>query len=60
MRIKLTTTIDKNPENGCEAGKEFEGVLIHPRSSTVEFESDSGKLVRAFHYEYEEIVESES
>ncbi|WP_440874537.1 hypothetical protein [Thalassotalea sp. PLHSN55] len=57
MRIRLTATIDKNPENGCEAGKEFEAVLIHPRSTTVEFTSDANKQVRAFHYEYE-VVES--
>ena len=57
MRIKLTATIDSTPEHGCETGKEFEGVLIHPRSSTVEFEADSGKKFRAFHYEYE-VIES--
>ncbi len=55
MRIRLTATIDKNSEHGCESGKEFEGVLIHPRSTTVEFVSDSGKHFRAFHYEYEVI-----
>ena len=59
MRIKLTATIDKNPEHGCEAGNEFEGVLIHPRSTTVEFESKSGKLFRAFTYEYEVVEDAE-
>lgn len=55
MRIRLTTTIDTNSEHGCESGKEFEAVLIHPRSTTVEFVADSGKPFRAFHYEYEVI-----
>lgn len=59
MRIKLTTTIDKNPEHGCEEGKEFDAVLIHPRSTTVEFTTISDKQFRAFHYEYEVVEASE-
>ena len=60
MRIKLTTDItdlDKSAAHGCVAGKEFEAVLIHPRSTTVEFISDEGKEFRAFYYEYE-VIES--
>jgi len=30
--------------------------LILPRSTTVEFETDSGNKVRAFSYEYEKIT----
>ena len=59
MRIKLTTDIDSSPEHGCVAGKEYEGVLIHTRSTTVEFMSDADKPFRAFHYEYEVIEEAE-
>ena len=57
MRIKLTADIDKSPEHGCLTGKEFEAILIHPRSKSVEFISDEGKAFRAFPYEYE-VVES--
>lgn len=53
MRIKLTVDIDKNPENNCVIGNEYDAVLIHPRSTTVEFIADSGKPFRAFYYEYE-------
>ncbi len=59
MRIKLTSDIDKSAEHGCIAGNEFEAVLIHPRSTTVEFISNEGKAFRAFHYEYEEIESEE-
>ncbi|MEW6982807.1 hypothetical protein AAD001_09175 [Colwelliaceae bacterium 6471] len=55
MRIKLIVDIDTSPEHNCVAGKEFEAVLIHPRSTTVEFIADSGNPFRAFHYEYEVI-----
>ena len=57
MRIKLTADIEKNFEHGRSAGEEFEAVLIHPRSTTVEFITDSGKALRAFSYEYE-VIES--
>jgi len=55
MRIKLTADIEKKFEHGCSAGEEFDAVLIHPRSTTVEFITDCGKALRAFSYEYEEI-----
>lgn len=55
MRIKLTADIEKKFEHGCSAGEEFDAVLIHPRSTTVEFVTDCGKELRAFSYEYEEI-----
>ncbi len=55
MRIKLTKDIDQSAEHDCVAGKEFDAVLIHPRSTTVEFISEAGKAFRAFYYEYEEI-----
>jgi len=57
MQIKLTADIEKNFDHGCSAGEEFEAVLIHPRSTTVEFITDSGKALRAFSYEYE-VIES--
>lgn len=57
MRIKLTTDVEKTTEHACLAGTEFDAVLIHPRSTTVEFLSESGKALRAFSYEYE-VVDS--
>ena len=57
MRIKLITDIDKKFEHGCSAGEEFEAVLIHPHSTTVEFITESNKALRAFSYEYE-VIES--
>ena len=53
MRIKLTTSISKNEEDGCLIGREFDAILVAPRSTTVEFVNDAGKRFRAFHYEYE-------
>ena len=58
MQIKLTADIEIKCEHGCSAGEEFEAVLIHPRSTTVEFITESGKALRAFNYEYE-VIESE-
>lgn len=55
MRIRLTADIEKNFPHGVSAGEEFDAVLIQPRSTTVEFITDDGKALRAFHYEYEEI-----
>ena len=57
MRIRLIADIEKKFEHGCSAGEEFEAVLIHPRSTTVEFITQSNKALRAFSYEYE-IIES--
>ena len=57
MRIKLIADIEKKFEHGCSAGEEFEAVLIHPRSTTVEFITDADKTLRAFSYEYE-VIES--
>ena len=54
MLIKLTQEIKCGPET-CSVGEEYEAVLILPRSTTVEFETATGRKVRAFHYEYEKI-----
>jgi hypothetical protein len=51
MRIKLTQDVICGDET-CLTGEEYEGVLIIPRSTTVEFVASSGKKVRAFSYEY--------
>ena len=60
MRIKLTQEIVCGPDT-CSVGEEYEAVLILPRSTTVEFESASGRKVRAFSYEYEKLAaESEA
>jgi hypothetical protein len=55
MRIRLTTDLSDGIEHGCVVGKEFDAVLIRPRSTTVEFVSDAGRRVRAFYYEYETV-----
>lgn len=57
MQIKLTKEIVSGGET-FSVGEEYEAVLILPRSTTVEFESASGKKVRAFTYEYEKIAAS--
>lgn len=57
MRIKLTQDIICGDDT-LLTGEEYEAVLIIPRSTTVEFDSDSGKKVRAFHYEYEKVSAS--
>ncbi|WP_170252756.1 hypothetical protein [Colwellia echini] len=54
MLIKLTQDIKCGPET-CSAGEEFEAVLILPRSTTVEFVTESGRKVRAFNYEYTKV-----
>lgn len=55
MIIKLTQDIVCGPDT-CLTGEEYEAVLILPRSTTVEFESKSGRKVRAFSYEYEKVA----
>lgn len=59
MRIKLTQDIVCGPES-FSVGEEYDAVLILPRSTTVEFESDTGRKVRAFSYEYENITPTDS
>ncbi|MBU2872337.1 hypothetical protein [Colwellia sp. E2M01] len=54
MRIKLTQEIKCGPDT-CSVGEEYEAVLILPRSTTVEFEVQSGRKVRAFNYEYTKV-----
>lgn len=54
MRIKLTQAIKCGSETYA-VGEEFEAVLILPRSTTVEFTTESGRKVRAFSYEYEKL-----
>ena len=51
MRIKLTQDLAYENDT-CLTGEEYEAVLILPRSTTVEFVTDSGKKIRAFNYEY--------
>lgn len=51
MRIKLTQDLVCGPDT-CLTGEEYDAVLILPRSTTVEFEADSGRKIRAFSYEY--------
>lgn len=51
MRIKLTQDLVYGDDTYL-TGEEYEAVLILPRSTTVEFVADSGKKIRAFHYEY--------
>ena len=58
MQIKLTADIVCGEET-CLTGQEYEAVLILPRSTTVEFETTSGKKVRAFNYEYEKVTPAE-
>ena len=55
MRIKLTQDIKCGNDNFL-TGEEYEAVLILPRSTTVEFVANTGKKVRAFNYEYEEVT----
>ena len=42
MRIKLTQDLAYENDT-CLTGEEYEAVLILPRSTTVEFVTDSGK-----------------
>ncbi|MEW6991017.1 hypothetical protein AADZ91_10045 [Colwelliaceae bacterium 6441] len=58
MRIKLTQDI-KCANDTCLTGNEYDAVYILPRSTTVEFVTDSGKKVRAFSYEYEKVASEE-
>ncbi|WDE14148.1 hypothetical protein [Thalassomonas haliotis] len=60
MRIKLTCDIFGGAEDGCVKGKEFDAVLVGPRSTTVEIVGDSGRPHRAFHYEYEMVTEEQA
>ena len=55
MRIKLTQEIVCGNDT-CLADEEYEAVLILPRSTTVEFISNSGNKIRAFHYEYVKVT----
>ncbi len=55
MRIKLTQNIVCGQDTFL-TGEEYEAVLILPRSTTVEFETNSGSKVRAFNYEYEKVT----
>ena len=59
MRIKLTKNIEKFSETTCVEGTEYDAVLIHPHSSTVEFLNEAGTAFRAFNYEYEKIEVAE-
>lgn len=54
MRIKLTQDLVCGNET-CLTDEEYEGVLISPYSTTVEFVSNSGIKLRAFNYEYEKV-----
>jgi len=55
MRIKLTQDLVCGNDT-CLTGEEYEAVLILPRSTTVEFVTDSGKKIRAFNYEYVKVA----
>jgi hypothetical protein len=55
MRIKLTQNITCGDDT-CLIDEEYEAVLILPRSTTVEFVSESGKKIRAFNYEYVKVA----
>ncbi|ALO33390.1 hypothetical protein CMT41_00675 [Colwellia sp. MT41] len=55
MRIKLTQDLICGQDTFL-TGEEYEAVLILPRSTTVEFVANSGKKVRAFSYEYVEVL----
>jgi len=55
MRIKLTQDLVCGQDT-CLTGEEYEAVLILPRSTTVEFETDSGSKIRAFSYEYVKVA----
>ncbi len=55
MRIKLTQDL-KSGHDTLLTGEEYEAVLILPRSTTVEFVTDSGKKIRAFNYEYVKVT----
>ena len=55
MRIKLTQDLVHGHDTFL-TGEEYEAVLILPRSTTVEFVSDSGKKIRAFSYEYVKVA----
>jgi len=55
MRIKLTQDVVCGHDT-CLTGEEYEAVLILPRSTTVEFVTDSGKKIRAFNYEYVKVA----
>jgi len=54
MKIKLIKELTFN--NECLSTEDvFEAQKITPRSSTIEFTTPQGNVVRAFHYEYEEV-----
>jgi hypothetical protein len=54
MKIKLIKALTLNDE--CILTEEvFEAEKITPRSSTIEFTTPQGNVVRVFHYEYEEV-----
>jgi hypothetical protein len=55
MRIKLTQDLVCRNDT-CLTGEEYEAVLILPRSTTVEFVTDSGNKIRAFNYEYVKVA----
>ncbi len=55
MRIKLIQDLVCGNDT-CLTGEEYEAVLILPRSTTVEFVTDSGKKIRAFNYEYVKVA----
>ena len=55
MRIKLTKDLVCGNDTYL-TNEEYEAVLILPRSTTVEFVTDSGKKVRAFNYEYVKVA----
>ncbi len=55
MQIKLTQDLVYGQDTFL-TGEEYEAVLILPRSTTVEFVAHSGKKIRAFSYEYVEVV----
>jgi hypothetical protein len=55
MRIKLTQDLVCGQDT-CLTDEEYEAVLISPYSTTVEFVVNSGKKIRAFHYEYVKVA----
>lgn len=53
MQIKLIKDLVLNGE--CISSETvFEGQIIKPNSTTVEFTTEAGNVVRVFHYEYTE------
>lgn len=54
MQIKLIKELTLNKES-IPADVVFEAQIIKPRSTTVEFTTEQGTIVRAFNYEYEEV-----